>query len=136
MNEDIQALLEPLVSTASGELSADHSFDPSGATLDADGEINMLRPVDSGGDPERQVAVLKQTFAELAEKGEIRACAFSLNVTVQDERLEETDAILVSAEASDGSAFDVFFPYTDDGESLELGEPFASRRDAEIFAAD
>lgn len=139
MNDDIQALIDPLVNTAAKFLQTEREspFPPYGAILTVDGEVQLVKPhegqVDS--DPEAQTRLLQAAFQQYEKEKGLRACAFSRDVMVKDPRTEEeTEAILISAESSDGSAFHIVVPYSRDGE-LELGEPFASKRDSQVFAA-
>lgn len=136
MNEEIHRLLDALTKLAAQFLQEEETFPPSGATLDSEGKVELVKPYDGEGyeAPEMQVGLLQATFRQSAGKGEIRGCAFSLDVQVQDPRSDqETEAILVSVETESGDAYDIFVPYTREPE-LELGHPFASEREPRIFA--
>lgn len=137
MSPEIHELLDVLTKLAAQFLQDEvETFPPSGATLGRDRKVELVKPYDREGyeAPEMQVGLLQASFRQAAGKGEIRACAFSLDVQVQDPRSEqETEAILVSIETESGEAMDIFVPYTRSPE-FELGRPFASPREARIFA--
>ena len=101
----------------------------------ADGKVSFHKPYDGEGyeEPEQQAALLEAAFRKRVDKGEIRACAYGLDVTAQDPRDGEMkDAILVSAENEAGQAIDVFTPYLQSG-GLEFGRPFAAERSPRVF---
>lgn len=137
MNEDIRSLIDPLVNLAAQSLQDEDqgTFAPAGAIVNQEGTIQLVRP-DNGeaeADPEAQTRLLQAAFEQYAKEKGLRACAFSLDVMVQDPRTEEdTEAILVSAESADGGAFHVVVPYSRQ-DDLELGEPFASKREPRVF---
>lgn len=136
MSPEIHRLLDALTKLAAQFLQEEESFPPSGATLDTDDKVALVKPFDGEGyeAPEMQVGLLQASFRQAAGKGEIRACAFSLDVQVQDPHTEqETEAILVSVETEAGEAMDIFVPYTREPD-FELGRPFAGEREARIFA--
>ncbi len=136
INDDIRTLLEALNGLAARFLEEGEVFPPSGAILATDGNVSFHKPYDGEGyaEPEQQVVLLETSFRQSVEKGEIRACAYGLDVTAQDPRDGETkDAILVSAENEAGQAIDIFTPYTQEG-GLEFGRPFAAERSPRVFA--
>lgn len=137
MNEDIRSLIDPLVNIAAQHLQEEGEgpFPPSGAIVTSAGEIQLVKPHEgeAADDPEAQTRLLQAAFEQYSKEKGLRACAFSLDVMVKDPRTEEdTQAILVSAESSDGGAFHVVVPYSR-GDELELGEPFASKREPRVF---
>jgi len=136
MSPEIHRLLDALTKLAAQFLQDEETFPPSGATLGADDQVSLVKPFDREGyeAPEMQVGLLQASFRQAAGKGEIRACAFCLDVQVQDPNTDqETEAILVSIETEAGEAMDIFVPYTRTPE-LELGRPFAGEREARVFA--
>lgn len=135
MPPDIHQLLEALTRLAVRILGDEESFPPSGATVGTGGEISFTKAQEAEGheEPEAQIALLQSSFQQAALMGQIRACAFAVDVRVEDPRdQQETEAILVSAETEQGEAMDIFVPYSREPE-LELGHPFASERDSRIF---
>ncbi len=139
MNEDIRSLIDPLVNVAAQSLQNEEegTFPPSGAIVNQNGEIQLVKPHEgeADSDPEAQTRLLQAAFEQYANEKGLRACAFSLDVMVQDPRTEEdTEAILVSAESHDGGAFHIVVPYSREG-GLELGEPFASKREPRVFGS-
>ncbi len=136
MTEDVRMLLNALAEVAGELLEKEGFFPPSGAVMTQDGEVNLLQPHDGeeGENPEDQIAVLQEAFREAAREGTIRACAFSVDVQVENpETEEENEAILVSAEIQEGEAFDIFLPYVVGDEEVEMLQPFAMQRDAVVF---
>ena len=146
MNEDVRQMLNALAEIAGPLLEEEGYFPPAGAMVLKDGEVRILQlpsasETDTDEDedsPENQVEQLQEAFREAHREAQIRACAFSLDVHVEDPTTgEEHDAILVSAEIEGGEAFEIFLPYTadeeDEAEEVEILQPFATQRDPVIF---
>ena len=142
MTEDVRLMLNALAEIAGTLLEEEGYFPPAGAVVTVDGEVRLLQPEPDEADeadgeeenPEEQLALLRQAFQQAARDGEIRACAFSLDVRVEDpETEEENDAILVSAEIQEGEAYDIFLPYAVSEEEVEMLQPFAMQREPVVF---
>lgn len=135
IHDDIRSLMEALNELASQFLIELDTFPPSGAAIDKNGELSLIKAYESDGcdEPDEQIELLEATFRHDVKKGLVRACAMAVDVTVEDPRTgKEVDAILVSAEVQSGQAMHVFTPYkiTD---KVELAKPFAERREPQFF---
>ena len=136
MTEDVRMLLNALAEVAGELLEKEGFFPPAGAVMTQEGEVNLMQPHDGeeGESPEDQIALLRGAFQAAARGGTIRACAFSVDVRVENPQTEEeNEAILVSAEIQEGEAFDIFLPYVVGEEEVEMLQPFAMQREAVVF---
>jgi hypothetical protein len=134
-HDDLDALLEPLIGLATEALGEHGEFYPAAAALTTDGEVTILdiEPESEDPEPEEFVGQLASRLSEMASAGEIRASGIAVNVQIDQEDGEPTDAILVNLEHQDMDPVDVALPYELHGDHIHTGELMAAPGERRVF---
>jgi len=136
LNRSQSELVRVLARLAGYHLQQGSDFPVTGAQMDSAGKVGLCKPsgLDSSASLQHRIEVLLRAFRSAADDGELVACAYCAPVTVTHPKSEEQGpCILVSCECDDGSAVDVFVPFTKNP-ALNLGTPFFVARDGQIFS--
>lgn len=131
-------LVRALARMAGYHLQQGPDFPVTGAQMDTSGKLGLCKPSGLKADAplQHRIEVLMRAFRSSADAGDLVACAYCAPVTVTHPKSEEqAPCILVSVECDDGTAVDVFVPFTKNP-ALNLGTPFSVTRDGQIFSAD
>ena len=135
---DWDALLNVLLPFAKQMLEEHGEFHPFGASMHADGQIEMIGAQQEGEEfPNAQdlIATLESSLYEEAEQGTIRASGICVDVrVVPPGSTEKTDAVQTSLEHREAKAVNMFLPYTkDSSKRIHYGETFAFASNPNIF---
>ena len=128
-------LVRVLARMAGYHLQQNPDFPVTGAQMNRAGQVGLCKPSGLQADAplQHRIEVLLTAFRSAAESGEVTACAYSAPVTVKHPKNgEEGPCILVSCEAEDGEAVDVFVPFARNP-ALNLGIPLFVTRTGQIF---
>jgi len=123
--DDLDALLDHLLSHAVERLEDEGDFHPFAAAIDEDGELRMvgMEPATDEPSPQEIVDQLVESLAAAAQRGEIRAAAVCANVTLPGEDGEaDSEAALVQLEHRDDDPVDIALPYEAHGDHVHTGE--------------
>jgi hypothetical protein len=134
---DLQELLDSLLPFAQSMLSQHGSFNPYGAFVSSDGEIQWIS-ADTGEEfPAAQTLIdtMNGVFQEDAAAGKIRAATICYDArTIPPGQTVKTDAIAFSLEQRSGDSITVFLPYQKAGDgAIQYGELFATEKTAQFF---
>ena len=135
-SDDLDALLDHLLTNAVEQLEAEGDFHPFAAAIDEDGELRMvgMEPETDEPSPQEIVDQLVASLAAAAERGEIRAAAVCANVTLPGEG-GEAEAALVQLEHRDDDPVDIALPYELHGDHIHTGELVAGVGKRRVFPA-
>ena len=137
--DELNRLLNAMIPFAQDMLGKYGQFVPFAGVLNAEGEIELL-----GGfaDNENVTAqeihdVLLDGLQQSAREGKYRATGLCADVHVRRGQADQgSDAIGVSLEHSDGTALDVYLPYTKPAPGqIEYGELFGAGAAVRVFTA-
>lgn len=137
--EELEQLLNAGLPYAQDMLEEHGEFQPFGAVMDPDGEIQMVagHSDDEVLRADAAIAILMEAFLEGAAENRYKAVALFSNVTIEmgdDGNSEEATAIQGNLEHSDGYCVDVFLPYVSAGDApVEYRQLVASPREGQIF---
>jgi hypothetical protein len=111
--DEMDELLDALVGFAKKMLVARSAFYPFGAELTTDGRVQMVAADldEAQPSPEQVVGGLHERLRRDADEGEIRAAGICLDVRLQPDGDQPSDAIRVDVEHSDSDPVRVFLPY-------------------------
>ena len=136
--DDLNQLLNALIPYAQQMLNQQGQFVPFACAISAAGEVEMI-----GGQPGSDETttqeihdVLLKELQQGARGGKYRAVGLCSDVRVRcGEAPEPSEAISVGLEHSDGTAIDVYLPYTKQGAGqVKYGDLFGSARQLRIFS--
>ena len=135
--EQLVDLLNQALPCAEKMLHKHRSFHPYGAVLDERLDVELVGANLRGEIPQADELVegLIRMLREHAHERSCRATALVVDVRVQPPKGgDETDAVMVSLEHSDGTLVDVFLPYTlqASGE-VRYGEMFTTSGEGRVF---
>jgi hypothetical protein len=135
--DEMDSLLEALLSVAQQALEKRGEFYPVGAAVDSDGQIRLVAADVDGEHPE-SLAVIEGLYAGLGKQaaaGEIRGAAVCADVLITPPgQSNKTDAISVSIEHVDGDPVEVLLPYARRRlRGPEYGELFAQAGSRRVF---
>lgn len=136
--DDLDALLDHLLTNAVEQLEAEGDFHPFAAAIDEDGELRMvgIEPATEEPSPQEIVDQLVASLAAAAERGEIRAAAVCANVTLPGgDGKSEGEAALVQLEHRDDDPVDIALPYELHGDHIHTGELVAGVGRHRVFKA-
>jgi hypothetical protein len=133
---DLDRLLNAVLPLAERHLAKSGEFYPFGASMDADGGIAIVeahtgteRPLSSD-----LLALLWEGMRDSARGRTVRAVAVCCDVRLREPRDDGAeDAIAVEMEHADGEAVNVYAPYVRRGDTVTIGELFATRRTRRVF---
>jgi hypothetical protein len=135
---DLDDLLNATLPFAQKMLVERGEFYPFGATMKADGKIDLTAGYTGVEFPESQelIDLLLGGYRAQAAKKELMATALCFDVrTIPPGETEKSDAICVRLEHLDGEAVDVLMPYQKDRDgNLTWGELFAARSPGGVFS--
>ena len=133
-SDDLDTLLDHLLSNAVEQLEAEGDFHPFAAAIDEDGELRMvgMEPESEEPSPQEIVDQLVASLAAAAERGEIRAAAVCANVTLPGEG-GDAEAALVQLEHRDDDPVDIALPYELHGDHIHTGELVAGVGKHRVF---
>jgi hypothetical protein len=134
---DIDNLMNAILPFAQQMLAKHGEFYPYGSTMTIDGQIVSKGAYDGDDHPpsQRLIDLMTLAFRQQAAAGQIRAAGICYDVcTIPPGQAEKTDTICIGLEHQSGQRVSVFLPYKKDKiGKIQLGELFATRRDAEFF---
>lgn len=133
-SDDMDALLDHLLTHAVERLEEDGDFHPFAAAIESDGELRLIVMEPEGDDPSPQELVdqLVANLAAAAARGEIRASAVSANVTLPGEG-GEAEAVVVQLEHRDDDPIDIALPYELHDDHIHTGELIAGVGKRRVF---
>lgn len=138
--EEMDALLDILLTFGQDMLQKHGEFYPYGASIDSAGEVQFVG-ADVGEEHPPSGAVLEVLYDGLrrqAASGEIRAAGVCADVRVAPPGTEDpVDAISVALEHADAEPANVFLPYAKKKlRGIQLGELFATPGERKVFVDD
>lgn len=129
---DLDALFDTLLSFTQKMLSEHGGFNPWGAFMSPNGEIQWVGAHDGAEFPEAQslIDMLTETFQRESKRGVLRAVGICYDVRVlRPGQSEKSDAVCCSLEHVSGEAVDVFVPYAKAANGIHYSESLALLRD-------
>ncbi len=134
--DDLDALLDHLLTHAVERLEEEGDFHPFAAAIDEEGELRMvgMEPATDEPSPQEIVDQLVESLAAAAQRGEIRAAAVCANVTLPGED-GEAEAAVVQLEHRDDDPVDIALPYELHGDHIHTGELIAGVGKHRVFVA-
>ena len=132
--DDLDALLDHLLTHAVERLEEEGDFHPFAAAIDEDGELRMvgMEPATDEPSPQEIVDQLVESLAAAAQRGEIRAAAVCANVTLPGDD-GEAEAAVVQLEHRDDDPVDIALPYELHGDHIHTGELIAGVGKHRVF---
>jgi hypothetical protein len=132
--DDLDALLDHLLTHAVERLEEEGDFHPFAAAIDEDGELRMvgMEPATDEPSPQEIVDQLVESLAAAAQRGEIRAAAVCANVTLPGED-GKAEAAVVQLEHRDDDPVDIALPYELHGDHIHTGELIAGVGKHRVF---
>jgi hypothetical protein len=112
--DDLDAMLEPLIAFAQGQLQKHGEFYPFGCTMKTDGQVEMAGGHTGDEHPQSQdvIDLLVAGMRSQAASGSIRAAAICYDVKLRRPDGSSTDAISMSMEHVLGDRVQVVMPYS------------------------
>jgi hypothetical protein len=138
--EEMDALLDTLLTFAQDMLQKHGEFYPFAASIDSAGALQFVA-ADVGDEHPRSSELLEVLYDGLrrqAESGEIRASGVCADVRVAPPGTDDpADAIAASLEHADAEPANVFLPYAKRKlRGIQFGELFATTGERKVFADD
>lgn len=132
--DDMDALLDHLLTHAIERLEEEGDFHPFAAAIDEDGDLRMVGMEPESGEPSPQEIVdqLVASLAAAAERSEIRAAAVCANVTLPSDD-GDAEAAVVQLEHRDDDPVDIALPYELHEDHIHTGELVAGVGKRRIF---
>ena len=133
--EEINEVVNVVLSVAQGLINEDGTFAPFGAIMDKNGQVGMVVPVSEEEDVSMEQAreMVYKDLCKRAAEGEIRGSAVCLDIRMREPRA--TDAILVAVEHVQAQALNVYMPYTvGEAAPADFGAHWAERAESRVFA--
>ena len=131
--DDMDALLDHLLTAAVEQLEEEGDFHPFAAAIGEDGELRpFAAETDGDSSPQGRVDQLVAGLAAAAARGEIRAAAVCANVTLPGEG-GEAEAVVVQLEHRDDDPIDIALPYELHDDHIHTGELIAGVGRHRIF---
>ncbi len=118
-------------------LSSHGEFLPFGGAMRPGGELVSVAGYDGDEHPQSLdlVRLIKEGFVESARRGQYKATALVYDVRIKlPSTGDKSDAIAVSLNHRDNYSVVVIFPYKIDNGTLTVGDAFAQKGEADIFA--
>jgi hypothetical protein len=134
--DDMDRLLDVLVTASQQFLGDQGGFYPHGAVLASSGELELI-----GGwtgeehpEPTELIDLIEEALRERARSDDIRATGLAIDVRIVPPGAEErSDAISVALEHSRDDPVMVFLPYKAADGTIQYGEVFAAPGERRIF---
>jgi hypothetical protein len=135
-SDDMDALLDHLLTHAVERLEEEGDFHPFAAAIDGDGELRMvgMEPESDEPTPQETVDQLVASLAAAAGRGEIRAAGVCANVTLPSDA-GDSEAAVVQLEHRDDDPLDIALPYELHGDHIHTGELIAGVGKHRVFSA-
>lgn len=134
-SDDMDALLDHLLTHAVERLEAEGDFDPVAAAIDGRGELRVfgIEPESGDSPPQEAVDQLVESLAAAAGRGEIRAAGVCANVTLPSDA-GDSEAVVVQLEHRDDDPVDIALPYELHGDHIHTGELIAGVGKRRVFS--
>ena len=135
-SDDMDALLDHLLTHAVERLEEEGDFHPFAAAIHGDGELRMvgMEPESDEPTPQETVDQLVASLATAAGRGEIRAAGVCANVTLPSDA-GDSEAAVVQLEHRDDDPLDIALPYELHGDHIHTGELIAGVGKHRVFSA-
>jgi hypothetical protein len=134
---ECEQLMNAALPFAQQMLERHGEFFPYGQAINSDGKVVSVAAHDEREHPpsEDVIRQLRQVFSAEAKSGKYKATALIYDVRVQLPTTGmKSDAIAVALDHRDNYSVVVFLPYRLEGSKLVMGEVFAEKGAADIFA--
>lgn len=134
--DDLDSLLDPLLTFAQDMLRKHGEFYPFAASMSTEGQIRLVAGYEGSEHPPSQevIDLLTNGLAAQASTGQIRAAGICYDVRIRTPDGSLTDAIAASLEHRAGDAVLVFMPYSKGRFSgVRFGELTSSQGERKLF---
>jgi hypothetical protein len=134
---DCEILMNSVTPFAKQMLRSHGEFLPFGGAMRPGGELVSVAGYDGDEHPQSSdvIRLIKDGFVEAARQGQFVATALVYDVRMKlPSTGDKSDAISVSLNHRDNYSIVVIFPYKIDNGELTLGDAFAQKGEADIFA--
>ena len=135
VQEDLNSLIGTALGVAQEQLEAQGAFLPAALVVQNDGELRMIAVAPEESDEDLDAdAMIDDIYTVLTEqKGENRAVAVFSDIHLPE---ENTDAIHVVTEHSEGVCISAIQAYSSNGEEWTFNEPMWEAGEPIVWAAD
>ena len=135
VQDDLNSLIGTALGVTQEQLEAQGAFLPAALVVQNDGELRMIAVAPEESDEELDAdAMIEDLYTVLAEqKADLRAVAVFSDITLPE---ENTDAIHVVTEHSEGVCISAIQTYSADGDEWTFNEPIWESGEPIVWGTD